>query len=83
MKHLGEYHLNDFEPGNRVAYVPTHAHHDLKHKDVERGVVSSRNHKFVFVKYYPALERLGWEGCTSQATNPTELVKDCNLAEGN
>jgi hypothetical protein len=79
MKHLGEYICEDFQKDDAVAYVPTHAHGDLKHKDVEHGVVSSHNGKFVFVKYFPALQRLGWDGCTSQSTNPSDLVKESNL----
>ena len=76
MKTLGEYKCEDFKRDDAVLYVPTHAEGDLKHKDVERGVVSSTNGKFVFVKYYPQLERLGWHGTTSQATDPADLVKD-------
>jgi threonine dehydrogenase-like Zn-dependent dehydrogenase len=75
VKKLGEYTCDDFQTGDRVTYVPLHAYGDINHKDVEHGLVSSCNNEFVFVKYYPALTRFGWDGCTSQATNPTELIK--------
>ena len=65
--------LEDFNTGDVVAYVPQHAHDDLEHPDVECGVVSSRNSKVVFVKYFPSLKRFGWAGCTSQATEPRDL----------
>lgn len=76
MKKLGEYTVDDFQKGDGVVYVPTHAHGDKNHKDVEHGLVSSHNDKFVFVKYYPALTRFGWDGCTSQATDPRDLVME-------
>ena len=57
----------------RVAYVPTHAHGDMNHPDVEYGVVSSTNAKYVFVKFDRQLNRFGWEGTTSTACHPTDL----------
>jgi hypothetical protein len=41
----------DFKPGDQVVYVPNHAHGDIAHPDVERGVVTSINPYFVFVRY--------------------------------
>jgi len=37
--------------GMHVLYVPTHAHGDLTHTDVERGVVTSKNEHYVFVRF--------------------------------
>jgi hypothetical protein len=54
----------DFKEGDRVAYIPGHAHGDIRHQDVERGVVSSTNDKFVFVRF---------KGITSQACDPDDL----------
>lgn len=57
----------DFKEGDRVAYVPGHAHGDINHNDVERGVVTSHNEVYVFVRF---------KGITSQACNPNDLVKE-------
>jgi len=76
LKKLGEYTCEDFKRGDAVSYIPNHAHGDIQHKDVERGIVSTQNGQCVFVKYYPALTRLGWDGCTSQTTDPADLVKE-------
>lgn len=57
----------DFREGERVLYVPMHANGDKKHPDCERGVVSSANDHFVFVRYE------GRSG--SQATSADDLVK--------
>ena len=66
------HEITDFATGDVVAYIPTHANGNLEHKDVECGVVSSRNDKFVFVKYFPALKRLGWRVARlSRQTRPT------------
>jgi len=58
----------------RVAYVPTHAFGDMKHPDVQYGVISSINQKFVFVKFDKQVNSLGWEGTTSQACLPESLI---------
>jgi hypothetical protein len=57
----------DFHPGDRVLYVPNHAHGDKTHPDCERGVVSSTNQTYVFVVYQGRFQ--------GQATRPTDLVK--------
>jgi hypothetical protein len=57
------------KPGDRVIYVPTHAKGDLNHPDSERGVVSSLNDTYVFVKYI----RHGILQETSQATRYEDL----------
>jgi len=55
----------DFAPGDRVAYVPGHAEGNLNHSDVAYGVVTSRNDRFVFVRFM---------GGTSSACDPRDLV---------
>jgi hypothetical protein len=65
-----------FSPGERVAYVPNHAHGDIIHPDVERGRVSSVNTKFVFVRFDKTVAKLGWDGTTSQSCLPEDLVKE-------
>lgn len=62
----------DFHPGDRVLYVPNHAHGDSKHPDCERGLVSSTNAFYVFVRY---IRKDGSTGTTAQATNPEDLLK--------
>lgn len=59
--------VSDFQPGDRVLYVPNHAHGDKQHPDCERGVVSSTNEVNVFVRYGGRPN--------SQATFPGDLVK--------
>ena len=65
-----EYNMKttaDFKPGQSVRYIPTHALGDASHKDCENGIVTSVNDKVVFVRY-------SFEGCTSQATDPNDLI---------
>jgi hypothetical protein len=68
--------VNDFQPGDRVTYVPTHAIEEFskqrKHKDIEHGVVKSKNEKFVFVNYvrHEILQH------TAEATDPKDLIKE-------
>lgn len=71
-----ELTVNNFMKGDAVIYVPYHAHGDTTHQDCERGLVSSTNDKYVFVKFLPQLSRLGWEGTTSQACKVDQLVKE-------
>lgn len=44
--------LSDFVPGDKVLYVPGVAQGDERHEACERGVVSSTNDHYVFVRYY-------------------------------
>lgn len=67
--------LEDVTNGMLVAYVPMHANGNLMHPDVEDGVVSSKNDRFVFVKYHKQVSNLGWEGATAQATRPEDLIQ--------
>ena len=66
--------LSDIRPGMRVAYVPLHAHGNVKHPDVERGAVSSCNSRYAFVRFDRQVEKFGWEGTTSQSCKPEDLV---------
>jgi hypothetical protein len=68
--------LADIAPRMRVAYVPTHAHGDINHQDVERGTVSSTNDKYAFVKFDKQLSKFGWDGTTSQSCKPEDLVRE-------
>jgi len=63
--------LSDIKPQMRVGYVPAHSAWD--HSAVEFGTVSSKNGKYVFVKFDKQLEKFGWEGTTSQSCNPNDL----------
>lgn len=65
--------MNQFQPKQKVLYLPTHAFGDENHPDVETGYVSSTNEKFVFVKFEPQLTNFGWDGTTSQACDPKDL----------
>ena len=64
----------DFADGQRVRYIPGVAKGDPKHPACEDGRVSSHNSRFVFVKFDRQLERLGWEGTTSQSCDPADLA---------
>lgn len=58
--------VDDFEVGQRVTYVPYHANGDRHHPDCEEGVVTSKNARFVFVKFKP------WHA-HGQACKPDQL----------
>lgn len=67
---------SDFNKGDAVLYVPRHAHGNANHRDCERGIVSSVNDQFVFVKYNNAacVMVTGDEPYTAQATDPNDLL---------
>jgi hypothetical protein len=65
--------LEDFLPGDHVIYVPRHAYDNLEHPDCRRGEVSSVNGHCVFVKFDEQVQKLGWDGTTSQGCQPTDL----------
>lgn len=67
--------LEDFKSGDRVMYIPGHAHGDPSHPDCETGRVSSIGTKYVFVRFNRQVEKLGWDGATSQSCDPRDLVK--------
>ena len=62
---------NQFNPGDKVRYVPTHAEGDVYHRDCEPGVVTTvredSNGLVVFVWY-------GSRSHTSARTSVTDLV---------
>jgi hypothetical protein len=66
-----------FAHGDKVVYVPMHAHGDRGHADCERGVVSSVGTAgTVFVKFHAQVARLGWDGATAQGCDPDSLVAE-------
>ena len=69
--------IADFKKGDRVTYIPTHACGNPNHLDCESGVVSSKNSKFIFVKYDNAIMIMltGDEPYTAAATRAEDLVK--------
>jgi len=68
--------VDQFQKGQRVLYIPPHADGDPTHEDCKRGVISSKNDKFVFVKYdnLMCIMTTGDEPYTAQATSPEHLV---------
>lgn len=66
--------LQDFRQGLRVRYIPGHANNDRGHPDCEDGTVSSVGAVNVFVRFDKHVSRFGWEGTTSQACNPGDLI---------
>ncbi len=69
--------ISDFKKGDAVWYMPQHANKDPRHADCQRGVVSSSNDSFVFVKYDCTACKMvtGDEPYTAQATDPQDLMK--------
>ena len=41
----------DIRVGDYVLYIPKHADNNLSHKDVEKGIVTSKNSEYVFVRF--------------------------------
>lgn len=64
-----------FQKGQRVIYVPSHAKNDLTHPGCQKGIVSSVNDKYIFVKYdnLMCIMVTGDEPYTAQATMPEDL----------
>jgi len=58
--------ISDARPGQLVRYMPPHCNGNIEHRDVEEGIVSSANDKFIFVRYN--------EGITGAATPPEHLT---------
>lgn len=63
-----------FKFGDRVRYVPYHAHGDIQDPSCEDGTVSSQNGCFVFVRFDKQVKNVGWDGATSQGCDPQCLV---------
>jgi hypothetical protein len=70
----------DFKEKDYVAWIPRHAKGDIDHRDVDRGLVSAIKGEWVFVKFFPALNDLGWEGTVAQACDPEQLIILCTHA---
>lgn len=66
-----ELTVADFAPGDKVKYVPYHAHGNIAHPDCEHGIVTSTNEEFVFARYY----RNGILQHTAESTYPRDLIK--------
>lgn len=69
--------MTTFAPGDRVIYVPMHAHGNRMHSDCEHGRVSSVGADgTVFVRFDSSVGRFGWDGATAQACYPDSLVPE-------
>ena len=64
----------EFKIGQRVRYIPGHAHGDRGHPDCEDGRVSSLGPDNVRVRFDKHVARHGWDGATAQACCPDDLV---------
>lgn len=65
----------EFERGDQVAYVPTHAHKDIDHPHAETGFVTSLRDDFAFVRYWMK----GREGADLRTTGNSEGTPIDNL----
>lgn len=65
---------SDFEPGQKVTYIPRHANGDLTHKECEHGTVSASSTMYVFVRFDAAVVINGWENTLAQACHPQDLI---------
>lgn len=76
-KPYGQRTANEFYKGDRVLYVPRHLRPFFRKYECKRGVVSSVNSAWVFVKYDNAVMKTetGDEDYTAQATDPNDLIK--------
>jgi hypothetical protein len=68
--------IRDAIPFMRVAYIPGHAHGDINHKDVERGVISSKNDSNIFVRFDGQLKYHRWDNVTGISCSPDDLELD-------
>ena len=60
-----EPNVDWFEEGQLVTYIPYHAKGNINHPDCEQGRVTSKNEKYVFVRF--------GNSSTSQACPPDQL----------
>lgn len=68
--------IDNFNPGDRVIYIPGHARGDRTHKDCEWGTVSSIGRaNNVFVRFDNQVSKFGWDGTTSQSCRVEDLAK--------
>ena len=67
----------DYKHGDKVLYVPNHANENRRHSDCQKGVVSSVNDNWVFVKYdcLACTMFTGDEPFTAQATKRENLIR--------
>lgn len=65
--------LEEAQPDMPVMYVkkPGTA---LGKNEFERGIISSKNDTYVFVKFNSTVAKLGWNGTTAQACKAEDLV---------
>lgn len=63
--------LEDFQPGMKVVYM--HDRHNPRDCDKEQGIVSSKNNRFVFVKFPLVNDDRPLDEIGSQACNPLDL----------
>ncbi len=61
--------IEDAKPGMRVVYKG----YDFS----DWGNVSSKNDRFIFVKFDEIVAKMGWEGTTAQACYPEDLSANC------
>lgn len=61
--------LDDIKAGDRVVFIPRHAHGDRTHRDCETGTVSSTNRTYAFVRFDPQMPING----PSEACFPHDL----------
>lgn len=60
--------ISRFRQFDDVVYCP-------RRGNQERGMVSSFNERFVFVKFYEQLRLHGWNGTTAQACSDMDLAR--------
>ena len=66
--------ISKFKMYQRVKYIPLHANGDINHEDCSIGFVNSTNELYVFVKFAKQLALFNWNGTTSQACDPLDLI---------
>ena len=71
--------LANFCKGMRVRCVPNHAYGDRNHSDCKEGVVSSVNHKYVFVKFYKRASKLGGYAKPTTQTVVQTTAQSCHV----
>lgn len=64
-----------------VVYVAPHLRESgsVKSWDGDRGMVSSCNARFIFVKFYSTLSGNGWSGTNAQACKPEDVIPGCEF----
>lgn len=61
--------LENIKPGDEVVYIPEHLQHiDNVHLEKNKGVVTSKNDRYAFVRYK--------DYANSQATRANDLIED-------